>query len=137
LKKKTYSADAKLFFKDDNDTLEMINEVFIVGSSWYTMSIQMLVAKATLQDRDQYARILPNNVNGAKNFKQNHTVKDLKRFLRLLYQTVGDRPHQNLSLRNCLPSLSLVTMKDPTLLSNVRIKWRHLRQSRNWEEKVI
>jgi hypothetical protein len=53
-------------FKDDNDTLDMINEAFIVGSSLYTMSIQMLVAKAVLQDRDQYARILPNNVNGLK-----------------------------------------------------------------------
>ena len=54
---------------------------FIVGSSLYTMSIQMLVAKAVLQDRDQYARILPNNVNGAKNFKQNATVIGMKRFL--------------------------------------------------------
>jgi hypothetical protein len=45
------------------------------------MSIQMLVAKAVLQDRDQYARILPNNVNGAKNFKQNPKVKGIKRFL--------------------------------------------------------
>ena len=59
----------------------MINEAFIVGSSIYTKSIQMLAAKAVLQDRDQYARILPNNVNGAKNFKQNHTVKGMKRFL--------------------------------------------------------
>jgi predicted exporter len=59
----------------------MINEAFIVGSSLYTMSIQMLVAKAVLQDPDQYARILPNNVNGAKNFKQNPTVKGMKRFL--------------------------------------------------------
>ena len=45
------------------------------------MSIQMLVAKAVLQDSDQYAQILPNNVNGAKNFKQNPTVKGMKRFL--------------------------------------------------------
>jgi hypothetical protein len=59
----------------------MINETFIVGSSLYTMSIQMLVAKAVLQDREQYARILPNNVNGAKNFKQNPTIKGMKRFL--------------------------------------------------------
>ena len=59
----------------------MINEAFIVGSSLYTMSIQMLVAKAVLQDRDQYAHILPNNVNGAKNFMQNPTVKGMKRFL--------------------------------------------------------
>ena len=59
----------------------MTNEAFIVGSSLYTMSIQMLVAKAELQDRDQYARILPNNVNAAKNFKQNPTVKGMKRFL--------------------------------------------------------
>jgi hypothetical protein len=59
-------ADAKIFFKDDNDTLDMTNEAFIVGSSLYTMSIQMLVAKAVLQDPDQYARILPNNVNGLK-----------------------------------------------------------------------
>jgi predicted exporter len=59
----------------------MINEAFIVGSSLYTMSIQMLVTKAVLQDRDQYARILPNNVNGAKNFKQNPTIKGMKRFL--------------------------------------------------------
>ena len=59
----------------------MTNEAFIVGSSIYTMSIQMLVAKAVLQDRNQYARILPNNVNGAKNFKQNPTVKGMKRFL--------------------------------------------------------
>ena len=79
--KKTYSADAKIFFKDDNDTLDMTNEAFIVGSSIYTMSIQMHVAKAVLQDRNQYARILPNNVNGAKNFKQNPTVKGMKRFL--------------------------------------------------------
>ena len=71
----------KYFFKDDNDTLDMINEAFIVGSSLYTMSIQMLVAKAVLQDRDQYARILPNNVNGAKKLKQNPTVKGMKRFL--------------------------------------------------------
>ena len=60
----------KVFFKDDSDTVDMINEAFIVGSSLYTMSIQMLVARAVLQDPDQYARILPNNVNGAKNFKQ-------------------------------------------------------------------
>ena len=59
----------------------MTNEAFIVGSSIYTRSIQMLVAKAVLQDRNQYARILPNNVNGAKNFKQNPTVKGMKRFL--------------------------------------------------------
>ena len=59
----------------------MTSEAFIVGSSLYTMSIQMLVAKAVLQDRNQYVRILPNNVNGAKNFKQNPTVKGMKRFL--------------------------------------------------------
>jgi predicted exporter len=59
----------------------MINKAFIVGSSLYTMSIQMLVAKAVLQDPDQYARILPNNVNRAKNFKQNPTLKGMKRFL--------------------------------------------------------
>jgi hypothetical protein len=45
------------------------------------MSIQMLVAKAVLQDPDEYARILPDNVNGAKNFKQNPTVKGIKRFV--------------------------------------------------------
>ena len=45
------------------------------------MSIQMLVVKAVLQDRDQYARILPNNVNRANNFMQNPTVKGMKRFL--------------------------------------------------------
>ena len=78
------------------------------------MSIQMLVAKAVLQDPDKYARILPNNVNGAKKFKQNPTVKGMKRILPiLLYQTVGDRPHRNLILRNCLPSLRMMTMKDP------------------------
>jgi predicted exporter len=65
----------------NEDKFWMINEAFIVGSSLYTMSIQMLVAKAVLQDRDQYARFLPNNVNGAKNFKQNPTVKGMKRFL--------------------------------------------------------
>ena len=59
----------------------MTNEAYIVGSSLYTMSIQMLAAKAVLQDRDQSARILPNNVNGAKNFKKNPTVKGMKRFL--------------------------------------------------------
>jgi predicted exporter len=59
----------------------MINKTFIVGSSIYTMSIQMLVAKSVLQDPDQYARILPNNVNRAKNLKQNPTVKGMKRFL--------------------------------------------------------
>ena len=59
----------------------MINEAFIVGESLYTMSIQMLVAKAVLQDRDQHARILPNNVNGDKNLKQNPTVKGIKRFV--------------------------------------------------------
>ena len=59
----------------------MINEAFIVGSSLYTMSIQMLVAKAVLQDPDQYARILPYNVNGDKIFKQNPTVKGMKRLL--------------------------------------------------------
>ena len=41
----------------------------------------MLVAKAVLQDPDQYARILPNNVNGAKNFEQNSTVKGIERFV--------------------------------------------------------
>jgi hypothetical protein len=46
----------------------MINKTFIVGSSLYTMSIQMLVAKSVLHDPDQYARILPNNVNRAKKF---------------------------------------------------------------------
>ena len=59
----------------------MTNEELIVGSSLYTMSIQMLVAKAVLQDRGQYARILPDNVNRAKNFMQNPTVKGMKRFL--------------------------------------------------------
>jgi hypothetical protein len=59
----------------------MINEAFIVGPSLYTMSIQMFVAKAVLQDPDQFARILPNNVNGAKKFKQNPTVKGIKRFV--------------------------------------------------------
>ena len=94
------------------------------------MSIQMLVAKAVLQDRDQYARILLNNVNRAKNFKQNLTVKGMKRFLPiLLYQTVGDRPHRNLSLRNCLPTLRLMTTKDPTLLSNVRLRYRQMTTS--------
>ena len=41
----------------------------------------MLVSKAVLQDPDQYARILPNKVNGAKNFKQNPIVKGIKRFV--------------------------------------------------------
>jgi hypothetical protein len=59
----------------------MTNEAFIVGSSLYRMSIQMLVAKAVLQYPDQYARILHNNVNGAKNFKKNPTVKGIKRFV--------------------------------------------------------
>jgi hypothetical protein len=45
------------------------------------MSIQMLVAKAVLQDPDQQSWILPNNVNWAKNCKQNPTVKGMKRFL--------------------------------------------------------
>ena len=59
----------------------MTNEAFIVGSSLYRMSIQMLVAKAVLQDPDQHARILPNNVNRAKNFKLNPIVKGIKRFV--------------------------------------------------------
>jgi hypothetical protein len=71
----------KYFFKDDNDRLEMIKRGIYCWFYLYTMSIQMLVAKAVLQDRDQYARILPNNVNGAKNFKQNPTIKGMKRFL--------------------------------------------------------
>jgi hypothetical protein len=107
----------------------MTNEAFIVGSSLYRMSIQMLVAKAVLQDPDQYARILPNNVNGAKNFKENPTVKGIKRFVTetiTVYQTVGDRSHRNLSLRNCLPSLRLMTMKDPTLLRNVRLRYHQM-----------
>ncbi|CAB3998911.1 Hypothetical predicted protein [Paramuricea clavata] len=45
------------------------------------MSIQKLVAKGVLQDPDQYAWILPNNVNGAKNFNQNPTDKGMKQFL--------------------------------------------------------
>ncbi|CAB3998915.1 Hypothetical predicted protein, partial [Paramuricea clavata] len=45
------------------------------------MSIQMLVAKAVLQDADYYAGILPKNVNGSKTFKKNPTVKGVKRFL--------------------------------------------------------
>ncbi|CAB3998912.1 Hypothetical predicted protein [Paramuricea clavata] len=77
---------------------------FIVGSSLYTMSIQMLVAKAVLQDPDGYARILPNNVNGAKNFKQNPTDKGTKPFLTvtIISDSRGSTP-----------------LKDPTLLSNL------------------
>jgi hypothetical protein len=62
----------------------MTNEAFIVGSSLYRMSIQMLVAKAVLQDPDQYARILHNNTTmstGLNNSSKNPTVKGIKRFV--------------------------------------------------------
>ena len=108
----------------------MINEAFIVGSSLYTMSIQMLVAKAVLQDRDQYAQILPNNVNGAKNFKQNPTVKGMKRFLTetIISDCRGSTPSK-FKHSQLLAELEADDDEGPTLLSNVRIRYHEMTTS--------
>jgi hypothetical protein len=108
----------------------MINEAFIVGSSLYTMSIQMLVAKAVLQDPDKYARILPNNVNGAKNFKQNPTVKGMKRFLTetIISDCRGSIPSK-FKHSQLLAELEADDDEEPTLLSNVRIRYHEMTTS--------
>ena len=71
----------KQFFKDDEDSLDIINEAFVIGSSLYTMAIQMLVSRAIFQDPEQYSRLLPMNIPGAKTFKRDPSVKGMKRFL--------------------------------------------------------
>ena len=108
----------------------MLNKAFIVGSSLYTMSIQMLVAKAVLQDPDQYAQILPNNVNRANNFKQNSTVKGMKRFLTetIISDSRGSTPSK------FKPSQLLAELKSDedegrTLLSNVRLRYHQMTTS--------
>ena len=108
----------------------MINEAFIVGSSLYTMSIQMLVAKAVLQDRYQYARILPNNVNGAKNFRQNPTVKGMKRFLTetIISDCRGLTPSK-FKHSQLLAELEADDDEGPSLLSNVRIRYHRMTTS--------
>ena len=45
----------KHFFKDDEDSLD-INEAFVIASSLYTMSIQILLSRAIFQDCEQYWR---------------------------------------------------------------------------------
>ena len=44
----------KQFFKDDEDSLDIINEAFVIGSSLSTMAIQILVSRALFQDPEQY-----------------------------------------------------------------------------------
>ena len=118
------------FFKDDNDTLDMINEAFIIGSSLYTMSIQVLVAKPVLQDQDQYAQILPNNVIVAKNFKQNPTVKGMKRFLtETIISDSRGSPPSNFKPSQLLAELEADDDKDPTILMNVRLRYHQMTTS--------
>ena len=59
----------KQFFKDDEDSSDIINEAFVIGSSLYTMAIQILVSKAIFQDPEQYSRLLAMNIASAKTFK--------------------------------------------------------------------
>ena len=59
----------KQFFKDDKDSLDIINEAFVMGSSLYTMAIQMLVSRVIFQDAEQHSRLLPMNFPSVKTFK--------------------------------------------------------------------
>ena len=108
----------------------MLNKAFIVGSSLYTMSIQMLVAKAVLQDPDQYAQILPNNVNRANNFKQNPTVKGMKRFLTvtIISDSRGSTPWK-FKPSQFLAELEADDDEGPALLSNVRLRYHQMTTS--------
>ena len=71
----------KQFFKDDQNTLDMINEVFLIGSCLYTMAIQKFVCWVVFQDPEMYSLLLPINILGAKTFKQGPSAKGMKRFL--------------------------------------------------------
>ena len=71
----------KQFFKDHEDSLDIINEAFVIGSSLYTMAIQILVSRALFQDPEQYSRLLPMNIPSSKTFKHDPSVKGMKRFL--------------------------------------------------------
>ena len=44
----------KQFFQDDDATLDMINEGFIIGSNLYAMAIQFLAARAVFRNPEQY-----------------------------------------------------------------------------------
>ena len=60
----------KQFFKDHEDSLEIINEAFVIGSSLYTTAIEMLVSRVIFQDAEQYSRLLPMNFPSVKTFKR-------------------------------------------------------------------
>ena len=65
----------KQFYQDNDEVTSMVHEAFIVGSTLYTMAIQFLVANAVFHDPQQYARMVPMTALGAKQFKENPSVK--------------------------------------------------------------
>ena len=71
----------KQFYQDNDEVTSMVHEAFIVGSTLYTMAIQFLVANAVFHDPQQYARMVPMTALGAKQFKENPSVKGMKKFL--------------------------------------------------------
>lgn len=71
----------KEFYQLDDDSLSMVHEAFVVGSTLYTMAIQLLTCNAIFHDPEQYARTLAMIAVGAKAFKDNPSVKAMKRFL--------------------------------------------------------
>ena len=67
-------------FKDDDECLDVIG-LDVVGSMLYTLSVLQIVTRAIFWDPDQHAHILPMHVPGAKGFKQDPSLKGMKRFL--------------------------------------------------------
>ena len=87
----------KEFFREDHSSLDVINEAFIAGSTLYTMAIQYMAARAIFCNPEQYARVLPMNTTGGKAFKDNPSVKGMKRFLvsNVLTDNTGRSPSKN------------------------------------------
>lgn len=69
----------KQFFKHHEHTTDVISEAFVIGSSLYTIAIQILVTWAIFEDAEQYSRILPMNVPGAKGSEQDPSAKGVNR----------------------------------------------------------
>ena len=89
------------------------------------MSIQMLVEKGCITGSRPIRT--DNNVNGAKNFKQNPTVKGMKRFLTetIILDSRGSTPWK-FKPSQLLAELEPVDDEGPTLLSNVRLRYHQM-----------
>ena len=66
----------KQFYQNNDEVTSMVHEVFIVGSTLYTMAIQFLVGNAVFHDPQQYARMVPITALGARQFKESPSVKE-------------------------------------------------------------